>query len=150
MSPSKKRAPRTSSLNPPPGRRPSDSNSAFLNASSREHPLRAHRGLEAEPELGVLVPCNVVIYQDNCQTHIAVVDAEQMLSIVGNDELAPPATEVRRRLAAVGERMTFGPTGDPAARANLQLQLIGAARSPVRFGGFVRMTSSSGELRMCT
>ena len=68
------------------------------------NPPLAHRALEAEPELGVLLPCNVVIYQDNGQTHIAAVDAEQMLSIVGNDELAPTATEVRRRLAAVVER----------------------------------------------
>ena len=69
------------------------------------NPPLAHRALEAEPELGVLLPCNVVIYQDNGQTHIAAVDAEQMLSIVGNDELAPTATEVRRRLAAVVERV---------------------------------------------
>ena len=68
------------------------------------NPALAHRALEAEPELGVLLPCNVVIYQEDGQTRIAVVDAEQMLSIVGNDELAPTATEVRRRLAAVVER----------------------------------------------
>ncbi len=68
------------------------------------NPPLAHRALEAEPEIGVLLPCNVVIYQDNGQTHIAAVDAEQMLSIVGNDELAPTATEVRSRLAAVVER----------------------------------------------
>ncbi|MFZ0381048.1 MAG: DUF302 domain-containing protein [Solirubrobacteraceae bacterium] len=68
------------------------------------NPALAHRALEAEPELGVLLPCNVVIYQEDSQTRIAAVDAEQMLSIVGNDELAPTATEVRRRLAAVVER----------------------------------------------
>jgi uncharacterized protein (DUF302 family) len=68
------------------------------------NPPLAHRALETEPELGVLLPCNVVIYQENGQTRIAAVDAEQMLSIVGNDELAPTATEVRRRLAAVVER----------------------------------------------
>lgn len=68
------------------------------------NPALAHRALEAEPELGVLLPCNVVIYQEDGQTRIAAVDAEQMLSIVGNDELAPTATEVRRRLAAVVER----------------------------------------------
>ena len=68
------------------------------------NPALAHRALEAEPELGVLLPCNVVIYQENGQTRIAAVDAEQMLSIVGNDELAPTATEVRRRLAAVVDR----------------------------------------------
>ncbi len=68
------------------------------------NPALAHRALEAEPELGVLLPCNVVIYQEDSQTRIAAVDAEQMLSLVGNDELAPTATEVRRRLAAVVER----------------------------------------------
>ena len=68
------------------------------------NPALAHRALEAEPELGVLLPCNVVIYQEDGQTRIAAVDAEQMLSIVGNDELAPTASEVRRRLAAVVER----------------------------------------------
>ncbi len=68
------------------------------------NPALAHRALEAEPELGVLLPCNVVIYQEDGQTRIAAVDAEQMLSIVGNDELAPTASEVRRRLSAVVER----------------------------------------------
>ena len=68
------------------------------------NPVLAHTALEAEPELGVLLPCNVVIYQDHERTHIAAVDAEQMLSIVGNDELAATATEIRRRLAAVVER----------------------------------------------
>jgi uncharacterized protein (DUF302 family) len=68
------------------------------------NPPLAHAALEAEPELGVLLPCNVVVYQQQGQTHIAAVDAEQMLSIVGNDELAATADEVRRRLTAVVER----------------------------------------------
>jgi uncharacterized protein (DUF302 family) len=69
------------------------------------NPSLAHRALEAEPELGVLLPCNVIVYQEQGQTHVAAVDAEQMLSIVGNDELAATAGEVRRRLAAVLERV---------------------------------------------
>lgn len=68
------------------------------------NPPLAHAALEAEPELGALLPCNVVVYRQAGETHIAAVDAEQMLSIVGNDELASTATEVRRRLAAVVER----------------------------------------------
>jgi uncharacterized protein (DUF302 family) len=68
------------------------------------NPPLAHAALEAEPELGVLLPCNVVVYQQQERTHIAAVDAEQMLSIVGNDELASTAAEVRRRLATVVER----------------------------------------------
>ena len=68
------------------------------------NPALAHAALEAEPELGVLLPCNVVIYAQQGQTHIAAVDAEQMLSIVDNDQLGPTAAEVSRRLAAVVER----------------------------------------------
>ena len=68
------------------------------------NPPLAHRALEAEPELGVLLPCNVIVYQRAGETHISAVDAEQMLSIVGNDELTQVAAEVKRRLTAVVER----------------------------------------------
>jgi uncharacterized protein (DUF302 family) len=68
------------------------------------NPSLAHAALEAEPDLGTLLPCNVVIYEQDGQTHIAAVDAERMLSIVGNDQLTDTASEVRRRLSAVVER----------------------------------------------
>jgi len=68
------------------------------------NPSLAHRALEAEPELGVLLPCNVVVYRRDGTTQIAAVDAERMLGIVGNDELGAIAAEVRGRLAAVVER----------------------------------------------
>jgi uncharacterized protein (DUF302 family) len=68
------------------------------------NPPLAHAALDAEPDLGTLLPCNVVVYRQQGETHIAAVDAEQMLSIVGNDELASTAAEVRRRLAAVVQR----------------------------------------------
>jgi uncharacterized protein (DUF302 family) len=68
------------------------------------NPKLAHDALQAEPELGVLLPCNVVVYTQHGQTHIAAVNAEQMLAIVANDALAETAGEVRRRLASVVER----------------------------------------------
>jgi uncharacterized protein (DUF302 family) len=73
---------------------------AYLILGACNPPL-AHAALEAEPELGTLLPCNVVVYQRRGETHIAAVDAEQMLSIVGNDQLADTASEVRRRLSDV-------------------------------------------------
>jgi len=69
------------------------------------NPPLAHRALEAEPELGVLLPCNVVVYEQQGHTRIAAVNAERMLSIVDNHELAATASEVRTRLAAVVERV---------------------------------------------
>ena len=68
------------------------------------NPPLAHAALEAEPELGTLLPCNVVVYEQTGQTHIAAIDAERMLSIVGNDQLADTAGEVRRRLSSVVQR----------------------------------------------
>ena len=68
------------------------------------NPPLAHRALEAEPGLGVLLPCNVVVYERDGETTISAVDAERMLSLVGNDAVEPIAADVRRRLAAVVER----------------------------------------------
>ncbi len=68
-----------------------------------KRPPLAHRALEVEPDLGVRLPCNVVVYERASETHISAVDAERMLSIVGNDELAAVAAEVRDRLATVVE-----------------------------------------------
>lgn len=68
------------------------------------NPTLAHAALEVESELGALLPCNVVVYRQDAQTHIAAVDAEQMLSIVGNDQLQDTAAEVRERLSEVVRR----------------------------------------------
>ena len=68
------------------------------------NPPLAHQALRAEPELGVLLPCNVVVFQLGGETHISAIDPERMLSIVGNDELSPVAAEVKSRLGAVIER----------------------------------------------
>ncbi|HEX6663568.1 MAG TPA: DUF302 domain-containing protein [Gaiellaceae bacterium] len=68
------------------------------------NPPLARQALAAEPELGTLLPCNVVVYRRDAMTHIAAIDAERMLSIVGNDDLAPVAAQVRDKLGRVIER----------------------------------------------
>jgi uncharacterized protein (DUF302 family) len=69
------------------------------------NPNFAHQAMEAEPNLGVLLPCNVVVYQQGGETYVAAVEPERMLSIVDNPQLGPIAAEVRKRLAAVVERV---------------------------------------------
>ncbi len=64
-------------------------------------PSLAYQALQAEPELGVLLPCNVVVYRADGRTRVSAVDAEQMLGMVGNPDLAPIATEVAARLDRV-------------------------------------------------
>ena len=68
------------------------------------NPPLAHEALQAEADLGVLLPCNVVVYRRGGETRISAVDPERMLSIVENGELASVATEVKGRLRAVVER----------------------------------------------
>jgi uncharacterized protein (DUF302 family) len=65
------------------------------------NPPLAHQALDNEPDLGTLLPCNVVVFRRGGTTHIAAIDAERMLSIVDNDELAPIAAQVRDKLARV-------------------------------------------------
>ena len=72
------------------------------------NPPLAHQALAAEPDLGTLLPCNVVVYRRDATTHIAAIDAERMLSIVGNDDLGPVAAQVRDRLGRVIERAARG------------------------------------------
>jgi len=69
------------------------------------NPTLAHQALEAEPDLGVLLPCNVVVYERGGTTHVSAVDAERMLSIVDNPDLTPVAGAVRALLGAVVERV---------------------------------------------
>jgi uncharacterized protein (DUF302 family) len=68
------------------------------------NPPLAHQALQAEPDLGVLLPCNVVVYERDGRTTVSAVDAERMLSIVDNDALAPIAADVRERLVRVVEK----------------------------------------------
>ncbi|HKJ68473.1 MAG TPA: DUF302 domain-containing protein [bacterium] len=64
------------------------------------NPPFAHQALEQEQEIGLLLPCNVIVYvNDEGKTIISAVNAEVMLSIVGDDpELQQIASEVSSRL----------------------------------------------------
>jgi uncharacterized protein (DUF302 family) len=68
------------------------------------NPPLAYRALQAEHDLGALLPCNVVVSERGGETRIAAVDPERMLSIVDNDDLASLAADVKARLANVVRR----------------------------------------------
>lgn len=65
------------------------------------NPALASEGLNAEPNLGVLLPCNVVVYEHEGRTLVAAVEPERMLSIVANEGLESIATRVREDLGRV-------------------------------------------------
>lgn len=69
------------------------------------NPPLAKEALDAEPELGALLPCNVVVYELGGRTHVAAIEPERMLSIVGNEKLKPIAEQVREDLGRVVEEL---------------------------------------------
>jgi uncharacterized protein (DUF302 family) len=64
------------------------------------NPPLAHRALSAEREIGLLLPCNVIVYatDEEGQSVVSVMDPEAALALTGNDAVAPLAAEVRSRL----------------------------------------------------
>lgn len=62
------------------------------------NPQLAHRGLEIEPDLGVLLPCNVVVRRDQGATYVSAMEPMSALELAGNPELKPIAREASKRL----------------------------------------------------
>lgn len=77
------------------------------------NPPLAHEALTAELDLGLLLPCNVIVYEgDEPGTSVvAAMDPVEALSLTRNDTIVPVAHEVRQRL----ERALW--TVDAAAEA---------------------------------
>ena len=66
------------------------------------NPALAHAALEADPSIGALLPCNVVLREDEPGIlAIEVLDPVVALSIAGESSIIPIATEARERLGRV-------------------------------------------------
>ena len=63
------------------------------------NPPLAWQGFQAETDIGLLLPCNVVVYEEApTRSRVAVLDPVAQLGISGRDDLAPVAREARSRL----------------------------------------------------
>ena len=67
------------------------------------NPPLAHQALSAETDIGLLLPCNVVVYQGDSpdETVVSILDPEVQLAVTGRDDIAPLAREVRARMERV-------------------------------------------------
>lgn len=72
------------------------------------NPPLAYRALTAEPDIGLLLPCNVVVYASDVpgQSVVAALDPVAALGLTGNAELEPVAEDVKRRLARALDALT--------------------------------------------
>jgi uncharacterized protein (DUF302 family) len=63
-------------------------------------PASAYAALQAEPSIGLLLPCNVVVRATDDATIVEAVDPDVLVRWTGNEALAPVARDVGERLEA--------------------------------------------------
>lgn len=63
------------------------------------NPKIAHEALQVNPEIGLLLPCNVVLWENSDKsTTVSAINAEKMLSLVDEDELIDEAKHINSLL----------------------------------------------------
>jgi uncharacterized protein (DUF302 family) len=72
------------------------------------NPPLARRALDADLEIGLLLPCNVIIYEIGGGSVVSFMDPITALGIVDNERLRPIAEEARARLVRVADRLGQG------------------------------------------
>jgi uncharacterized protein (DUF302 family) len=65
------------------------------------NPPLAHRAIAADPDIGALLPCNVVVRQDPDAVAVRFMDPIAVLTLVDDEAIEELATEVRTRLERV-------------------------------------------------
>ncbi|MGP8247592.1 MAG: DUF302 domain-containing protein [Bryobacteraceae bacterium] len=69
------------------------------------NPPIAYQALQQEINLGLLLPCNAVVYEQGGRIHVGVVDAARMLSVVGNPAMEAMARQVDEKLRRAVDRV---------------------------------------------
>jgi uncharacterized protein (DUF302 family) len=67
------------------------------------NPPLAHKALQAEEEMGLLLPCNVLVYEKDNGSVVSVFNPEIFMEIIDNKNIVPIANEVKQRLERVLE-----------------------------------------------
>jgi uncharacterized protein (DUF302 family) len=73
------------------------------------NPPLAHKALAFEPDIGLLLPCNVVVREDAPgQTTVAFVDPQMMVTLTGNPQIQEVADDATARLRRVKAQLEAG------------------------------------------
>ena len=76
------------------------------------NPPLAHQALTAEPDIGLLLPCNVVVREEaDGRLVVGFMDPVAVMQMTSNAEVGRVATEVRQRLERVRSTLASGPAG---------------------------------------
>ena len=69
------------------------------------NPLFAHKSLLAEENIGLLLPCNVIVYEKGDKTVVGIIKPLAAMGMIGNDELRDIAESVETKLKKVSEAL---------------------------------------------
>ena len=67
------------------------------------NPPLAHKALTARPDVGLLLPCNVIVYEEGDKTVVNIIDPMSMTNFIQDPALESVAEEARQRLKRVSE-----------------------------------------------
>ncbi len=83
-----------------------------LNADFRRYailgacnPPLAHRALNTDLDVGLLLPCNVIVYEEDGGSVVSIVDPLVMLGVMNNPALEPIAKDARGKLQRVSQKL---------------------------------------------
>jgi uncharacterized protein (DUF302 family) len=65
------------------------------------NPELAHRTLQKEPQIGLLLPCNVVVRVDRGAVRIGFMDPTAVLGLIDRPGVRPVAADIKQRLQRV-------------------------------------------------
>ena len=70
------------------------------------NPPLAYQALSTDAQLGLLLPCNIVVQQDGGDTIVSAIDTRALMSVTNETSLLPIADEVNARLSRVLDRIS--------------------------------------------
>ncbi len=73
------------------------------------NPPLAQQALQKDINLGLLLPCNVVVYEEGGQVHVGAVDAVRMLSVANHPQLEGLARQVNEKLRRALDAVALQP-----------------------------------------
>jgi uncharacterized protein (DUF302 family) len=70
------------------------------------NPTFAHKALQMEPSIGLLLPCNVVVRSEGSGTQVEMINPQTMVDVTNNPEMAAVADQVTELLQAALDKVS--------------------------------------------
>lgn len=65
------------------------------------NPPYAYKTLQAEPDIGLMLPCNVIVYEKEGKTYVSAIKPTMMMQMIDNPELKEISIEVESKLKRI-------------------------------------------------